>query len=337
MTGDLERGTSYFGVRNRDHAERDLDRFAAEGLNAVLHTFSERDQAYYQGTLSDIVAASHERDMTVYVNPWAVGRVFGGEALSEFIGKHPETRQALSDGTAVPAACFNNPDFRSFVREWTEDAADLGADVLFWDEPHWFIHEWADGEYPEEAWSCRCAHCQAKFEDAYDEPMPTEETERVREFQEASLLEFLQEMMAVASDNGTANAVCLLPGDEAEHGLSDWEALAAEDDLDILATDPYWHAFGTDQSAETFVGEWTDTVVSLADEHDVRSQIWIQGFRLDGSEETIEDVRAATERAIDGGVDSVFIWGYDACESISSIACERPEAVWEAYLDGLGV
>ncbi|MFW5896429.1 MAG: hypothetical protein ACOCUA_03505 [archaeon] len=335
METDLERGTSYFGVRNVEHAETDLDRFTAEGLNAVLHTFSERDQAYYQGTMKDIVAASHDRDMTVYVNPWAVGRVFGGEALSEFIGNHPESRQVLSDGTPVPAACFNHPEFRSFVREWTRDAADLGADVLFWDEPHWFIHDWAEDDYPADTWSCRCEHCQAKYEAEYGEPMPTEETDQVKEFREASLLEFLEDVMAEANEAGAENAVCLLPSDDAEHGLSDWTDLAAEDDLDVLATDPYWHAFDTGEDAETFVGRWTDTVVSLAEEYDLRSQIWIQGFRLDGSEVTIDDVRAATERAIDGGVDSIFMWGYDGCESISSIACERPEAVWNAYLDGV--
>ncbi|MFB6200976.1 MAG: hypothetical protein ABEI98_03090 [Halorhabdus sp.] len=331
----IECGTSYFGVRDSRHVADDLDRFRSEGLNAVLHTFSERDQAYYQETMEDIVAASHDRGFRVYVNPWAVGRVFGGEALSEFIGTHPEARQVLSDGTPVPAACFNNPTFREFMREWTRDAAALGADVLFWDEPHWFIHDWVDAAFPDDTWSCRCEHCQASYEDAYGEPMPANETERVAAFREQSLLAFLETMMAEASEHGAENAVCLLPSEDADHGLRDWDDLAAQDDLDVLATDPYWHAFDTGVDAEQFVGEWTDTVVSLAEAHGLRSQIWIQGFRLDGSEETIETVRAATGRAIDGGVDSVFMWGYDGCRSISSIACQRPEDVWDAFLEGI--
>ena len=335
MTDELERGTSYFGVRDPTHVETDLDRFDREGLNAILHTFSEADQEYYKGTVADIVEASHDRDFRVYVNPWAVGRVFGGEALSEYIGRNPETRQVLSDGTPVPAACFNNPDFRAFMREWTADAVDLGADVLFWDEPHWFIHEWFEADYPEDTWSCRCEHCQAAYEAEYGEPMPREETDQVAAFREASLLDFLEEMMAETKELGAQNAVCLLPSEDADHGLSDWDQLADEPDLDVLATDPYWAIHDPDRDPIEFVGYFTDLVVDLAEEYDLESQIWIQGFRLDGTDRTIEIVEEATERAIDGGVDSVFMWGYDACRSISSIACERPMDTWNAYLDAL--
>ncbi|SDR04751.1 alpha-amylase family protein [Natronobacterium texcoconense] len=331
----LERGTSYFGVRNVDHATRDLDRFADAGLNAVLHTFSERDLQYYRGTLERTIEASHERGFTVYVNPWGVGRVFGGEALSEFVGRHPEARQRLSSGDAVPAACFNHPTFRRFVQEWTEAAVGIGADVVFWDEPHWFISEWADVDVPEGAWACHCDHCQRAYERRYDEPLPDERTDRTDEFREESLLEFLEETMAVVRDAGARNAVCLLPRQDAAHGLSDWDTLAASDHLDVFATDPYWDAFEHATDATSFVAEYTDRVVALADQYDLQSQIWIQGFRLDDDPETIRTVEKATKTAVEGGVDSVFTWGYDGCASISSIACDDPEAVWNTYLDAL--
>jgi len=325
-----EYGTSYFGVRNRTHGGEDLDRFAAAGLNAVLHTYSERDRRYYEGTMTDIVEASAERGLTTYVNPWAVGRVFGGEALSEFVGRNPDVRQVTGAGEPVYAACFNNPDFRAFMREWTRSAAGLGPDYLFWDEPHWFLPAWSDQSFPEDTWACRCDHCQAAFEEAHGSEMPRENTEEVRAFKQDSLLAFLREMMAVASDAGAANAVCLLPSVDADHGLADWETLAREPDLDVLSTDPYWAAFD-EPDAAAFVGRFAERVATLADRHDLRSQIWIQGFRL-GPDST-EDVRAATRAAIDAGVDSVFMWGYDACESISSIAPAEPEAVWRAYLE----
>ena len=330
----MQKGTSYFGVRNLGHAERDLDRFADAGLDAVLHTYSERDQQFYTGTMADLVAASHDRGLTVYVNPWGVGRVFGGEALSEFTSRHPEARQVLSTGQPAHAACFNHPEFRDFMREWTRDAAGLGADVLFWDEPHWFLPGWYEG-YPDDAWSCRCEHCQERFEGRFDEPMPTEETEAVTTFQEESLLDFLDEMMQVTREEGAKNAVCLLPSEDGGHGLRDWSALAENEHLDVLATDPYWAAFGATESVDDFVGSFTDRVVSLAGDHDLDSQIWIQGFGHDGDDETIEEVRTATRTAIEGGVDSVFMWGYDGCASISHIASERPQAVWNAYLEEL--
>lgn len=327
----LERGTSYFGVRDPEHAAADLDKFESTGLNAVLHTFSERDQRYYERTMADIVAASADRGFRTYVNPWGVGRVFGGEALSEFIGRNPESRQKLSNGDRVAAACFNDPVFRSFMRDWTVDAAGLGADVLFWDEPHWFIPEWHGDDLDEDVWTCQCESCRAAFKDRYGEPMPEEETEAVREFRQASLLDFLEEMMELTRDEGAENAVCMLPSMDADYGLEDWSTLASNEHLDVLATDPYWSSF--DSEVESFVREFSQRVADLAEEHDLESQIWIQGFRLPEGE--VENVRTATRTAIDAGVDSVFMWGWDACRTISSIACEEPEAVWNAYLDEL--
>lgn len=329
----MERGTSYFGVRDPRHARRDLDRFRERGLDAVLHPFSERDRRYYQGTMAELVSASHDRDLRVYVNPWGVGRVFGGEALSAFVGRTPDACQVLSTGERVPAACFNAPAFREFLRDWTRDAVAIGADVVFWDEPHWFISSWHDDDVPESAWSCRCEACQRRFEDEHGEAMPETETDRVVEFREASLFGFLQEMMEVVRDLGAENAVCLLPGDSSEHGLTDWERLAASDHLDVFATDPYWAAF--DEELEPFVGEHTDRVVGLAEEHDLESQIWIQGFRLPDDADVVEQVRRATRIAVEGGVDSVFMWGWDACRVISSIAASDHDAVWNAYLDAL--
>ena len=329
----MERGTSYFGVRDPRHAERDLDRFGDRGLDAVLHTFSERDQKYYRETMAELVDASHERGQRVYVNPWGVGRVFGGEALSEFVGRNPDSRQQLSTGDRVPAACFNDPTFREFVREWTRDAVETGADVVFWDEPHWYVPAPSDDPVPDSAWSCRCDACQERFEEEHGETMPTDETDRVTEFHEASLFDFLEEMMALVRDLGAENAVCLLPGDSSEHGLTDWERLAASDYLDVFATDPYWVTF--EEELEPFVGEYTDRVVSLADEYDLESQIWIQGFGLPDGDDAAEQVRRATRIAVEGGVDSVFIWGWDACRVISSISADDADAVWNAYLDAL--
>lgn len=333
-TNGIETGTSYFGVRDRRHVERDLDRFVDAGLNAVLHTFSEADREYYHDSMSEIVAASHERDLTVYMNPWGVGRVFGGEALSEFIGRHPGECQVMSTGDRVGAACFNSPQFRKFMREWTRDAAQTGADVLFWDEPHWYIPSWHDQEdqFPDAAWSCRCSHCRSAYREQFDEPMATAHTDHVEQFREESLLSFLNDMMVVANEEGCRNAVCLLPSEDSEHGLRNWSDLAANPLLDVFATDPYWSLHG-DKPPTEFVGYFADTVASLARAHDCESQIWIQGFRL--GPDTAETVRATTRTAIDSGVDSVFMWGYDACRSISSIACEDPDAVWSAYLDEL--
>ncbi|ODR80817.1 hypothetical protein BG842_13765 [Haladaptatus sp. W1] len=329
---DIERGASYFGVQDPEHAATDLERLYEEGLTAVLHTFSERDQAFYRETMRDIVAASHDQSLSVYVNPWAVGGVFGGEEFSRFVAHNPDSRQVLNTGERVPAACFNDPTFREFMREWTRDAAGLDADVLFWDEPHWHDVHWYGDDHPRDVWCCRCEHCRDGFREEYGEPMPATETEAVSSFREESMLDFLDEMMALAHEEGAENAVCLMPTGSADHGPRNWARLAENEHIDVLATDPYWDAFAEDADPAEFVSRFGEELVELADENDLRSQLWIQGFGLSGDSAT-EEVRTATRTVLDLGADSVFMWGYDGCRTISEIACEDPMGVWNAYLD----
>ena len=50
------------------------------------------------------------------MNPWGLGRTFGGEAESRFVTMNPDACQVLDDGRRVAAACLNNPRYRSFLR-----------------------------------------------------------------------------------------------------------------------------------------------------------------------------------------------------------------------------
>lgn len=331
----MEFGASYFGVRDVRHVRRDLDRFADEGLNAVLHTFSERDEAFYGETMADIVAESSERGFRTYVNPWAVGKVFGGEAFSSFLAKHPDSRQKTATGERQHGACFNDPAFRSRMHEWTETAVDLEPDVLFWDEPHWIIPEWFGEGHPNDDWLCRCEHCRDRYESEYGKPMPACEDETVRQFREDSLFEFLGEMMAISTEAGVENSVCLVPHTDADHGITDWERLASGEHIDQLSTDPYWGIAG-DADVEELVTEATNRVVELAEDNGLESQIWIQGFNLDDDPAEYNNIRTATETAIDCGADSVFMWGWDGCRVISEIASKDPDRVWKTYLDAIG-
>ena len=102
-------GCSYFGVRIARHVERDLDDIVRRGFTGVLHTYSENDLAYYRDTMKKIVEASHARGLEVQMNPWGLGRTFGGEAESRFVTMNPDACQVLDDGRRVAAACLNHP------------------------------------------------------------------------------------------------------------------------------------------------------------------------------------------------------------------------------------
>ena len=319
-------GSSYFGVRILRHVRRDLEDLAARGYTGVLHTFSENDLAYYRGTMRDIVAASHELGLEVQMCPWGLGRTFGGEAESRWVTFHPEACQVLDDGRRVAAGCLNNPAYRAFCREWADAALDCGTDYVFWDEPHWTVPAHV-GVADAARWACRCDACADRF----GAQLPTELTEEVRAFREASLVDFLREMLAHVRSHGGRNTVCLLPLTEGPHGIRDWDAVASLSGLDVLATDPYWKNF--EESAGSFVGRFSRLLAETAGRHRVRPQLWLPSFGLERGD--IRDLLAAIDAAREAGVDDLWTWGYEACMHMTHLATPDAHEVWEAVTAAL--
>jgi N-acetylmuramic acid 6-phosphate etherase len=311
-------GVSYFGVRIIRHVRRDLQDIASRGYTAVLHTFSENDLEYYRGAMADIVAASHELGLEVQMCPWGLGRTFGGEAESRWVTFHPEACQVLDDGRRVPTGCLNNPAYRAFCREWADAALEAGTDYVFWDEPHWTVPEHVGAE--PERWACCCDVCR---ELAGGEPM--------LEFREASLVDFLREMITHVSSRGGRNTVCLLPLTEGPRGISDWDAVASIPGLSVLATDPYWNNF--DETAESFVGRFARLLAETAARHGVEAQLWLPSFGL--TREEIPELEAAVAASRAAGIGDLWTWGYEACGHMTHLATPDAPLVWEAITRAL--
>ena len=128
MTSLIKTGISYFGNRNPRHFVSDLEEILSHHCNFILHTFSENDQAYYRDTLRELVSLSKDAGLECYVDPWGMGRVFGGEAYSTFALKNRQACRVVPDGEPAPAACLNHPQFRELMHHWIADAAGIGAD-----------------------------------------------------------------------------------------------------------------------------------------------------------------------------------------------------------------
>ena len=79
----MQFGVSYFGVRNPQHFQRDLEDIARLGFTSIIFTFSEEDHRFYQGSLTEFVRRTHQQGLKAFVDPWGVCGVFGGEAFSE--------------------------------------------------------------------------------------------------------------------------------------------------------------------------------------------------------------------------------------------------------------
>src|SRR3954468_5552417 len=313
-------GCSYFGVRIARHARRDMADLAARGYTGVLHTFSENDFAYYSGTMADIVVSSHEAGLTVQASPWGLGRTFGGEAESRWVTFHPEECQMLDDGRRVAGACLNSCAYRAFVKDWADWVLECGVDDVFWDEPAGMVpaHVGIDDL---ERWTCRCARCEELFGAPIRELTP-----EVQAFREASVVDFLRDVLAHVDARGGRNTVCLLPSTGGMHGISDWNMVASLPGLTTFATDPYWKHWN--EPAGPFVRRFARLLHETCRRHGVASQLWLPSFGL--AAEEIPELVDAVDAAHEEGITDLWTWGYEACGNMTSLATPDSPAVWEA-------
>jgi N-acetylmuramic acid 6-phosphate etherase len=313
-------GCSYFGVRVPRHVERDLEDMVRRGFTGVLHTFSENDLAYYRDTMTRVVEASHALGLEVQMNPWGVGRTFGGEAESRFVTMSPEACQVLDDGRRVAAACLNHRSYRAFCAEWADAALEAGTDLVFWDEPHWVVpgHVGVDDDG---RWGCVCGDCRERF----GRDFPPTLDEDVLAFREASLVDFLGELTSHVHAQGGRNTVCLLPAVEGAHGVRDWDAVASLPGVDVFATDPYWKSFG--EEAGPFVERFAGLLAQTSARHGVEAELWVPAFRLSAAD--IPDLERAVAAVRAAGIGRIWVWGYEACAHMSGLATPDSLRVWE--------
>ncbi len=321
-------GCAYFGNRIIRHAAADMKDLARRGFNFVVHTFSENDLRFYRQTVKDIVKATQDAGHEVYIDPWGVGRVFGGEAFSAFVEENsPDAVQILDDGRPSHSACPNNPAFRDFMHLWIEAAADTGAEYAFWDEPHFYLPTWSGGKTGR--WGCRCDICQGLYKERYGELMPvTEQTEKVKEFKADCLQEFLSRLVAWAAEAGMKNALCVLPHEAPGEVRSKWLPFAQIPRLDVFGTDPYWVA--AKKPVES-VGEYAAEVKALCDEVGLEAQVWIQGFGIPKGREG--EIATAIDLVAGAGVRNLTVWGVDACEHLSWIRPDDPKKTWQTVVE----
>ena len=314
----IETGVAYFDARAPRHWERDLDAMAEDGTRYVVHCVSEFDLRWQKESVRRLVRATVDRGMGVWLDPWGVGEVFGGEPFSRFGALHPEARQVDSAGRPATAACLNQPAFRDFLKTWIDDVADLGGDTVFWDEPTWRIDDRAG------TWCCRCQRCQGLFHDRTGGELPLEMTEDVRAFQEWSMAELLGDACVHAHDRGLRNAICIMPPEASNPGFRDWDRAASIRGLDNFGSDPYWYSFRGDPA--DYVGRYARRTVEVADRHGLDHHVWIQAFEVPAGREA--EIGTAFDAAVEAGARNLAVWSYDGCSAMSSCECERPDVAW---------
>ena len=322
----MQFGVSYFGVRNPQHFQRDLEDIVRLGFTSIIFTFSEEDHRFYQGSLAEFVRRTHQQGLKAYIDPWGVCGVFGGEALSERGAWDLEGQQRRSDGRPLPLLCPNSAEVRTYLQRWITTVAEvLQADAIFWDEPHFYIPL---GESRTQGlWSCCCPHCQEFFRIRYGQSLPPTESMEVRQCKQAAIAQLISDVTAMAAGQGLQNIVCILPEHDDLEGLqAKCDLFAANPHLDMLATDPYplWHRRDI---ATTQV--FCTTLLQACQRHHKAAQMWIQGFRVPAGQEHLlgEEMRLMARC----GIDDIAIWSYLATGYMSSHTCADAPRVWEVF------
>ena len=313
-------GVSYFGNRILKHVEEDMKELKEIGFDVIVHTFSENDHKFYFRTMKDIVKLTKDLGMEVWIDPWGVGGIFGGEAFSNFLIENPSEWQITNRGKAVGSACFNSPKFREYMKRWLEAAVETGADAVFWDEPHFHILK----DFPKE-WTCRCERCREKFKETYGHDMSEEFTEEVSNFRNETIKDFFEEVLSYSKKLGMKNVICFLPFESELFGLKDYESIAKIENVDNIGSDPYWMAFKLEMNP--FLKETTQKILKLSSKYGKENHIWLQAFKVPRGRE--EDIVKGAKILKKENVDTVLFWGVFACKHISSIAPDDPEKTWE--------
>lgn len=316
-------GVSYFGNRFLSHAVEDIKRIA-DCSDYIVHTVSEVDLTFHKSVMAKICAASRKAGLEVWVDPWGLGGVFGGESFSKFLLENPKSWQKMSDGRLVPSACLNRPEWRSFVKEWILSVKDMGGQVLFWDEPHvaFDFESEMRGIY-----ACVCDVCQSVFKKKYGSVLPSKLNNDAREFRRESMRIFLEEMMAFGAAKKFKNAVCLYAFKGHQEYDEVWRQAAGLKNLDIFGCDPYWRWRGK-RDPRKHVADFSQHVVAHAQANNKESQVWIQAMKLPAGAEG--EVKAAVEAAVENGITHVAAWSFDGGELLDPVLSERPKQVWDA-------
>ncbi len=289
------------------HVTSDMHALRRSGFDIVLHTFSEEDLRFYRKTMRDIVSTSRDAGLAVWLDPWGLGGIFGGEAFSEAALREPDWRQVDADGSRLPACCPSNPGFRGFAADWISAACATEAGAVFWDEPH-FVSD------PAGQRGCHCKHCDRIGGGSHH----------------LVLTGFLMWAFRLVRESGKKNVLCLLP----EHfsGFPK-EALGSlvESGLHNIGTDPFWFLRGEDPvDAVTGFG---DPVAAAARACGIESHIWIQCFKAPSGRES--EITRAVVSAARLSPDVVAAWGFEGCAAMSSLACDRPDVAWQCFLQGM--
>lgn len=132
-----ETDPAYFDGGQEERAAEHVAEITGQGFTNVVLCVTETDiqQADRLAFLRGLVGRMHDSGLEVWADPWRVGSVFGGEAVSHF-------------ERSGEVSCLHNRKLRGLVSRWLDRVASLEVDAAFWDEPEMKCDDHRDYELP---------------------------------------------------------------------------------------------------------------------------------------------------------------------------------------------
>jgi len=319
----MQYGCSYFGCRFIEHFDEELSKMSDAGFSIVLITYSENDYFFYHSTICKMTELAKKKGFIVYLNPWGVLGIFGGEAFSKWLVDYTVIRQITNSGILAPAACINNPQTEELLLGWLDKAAESACDYIFWDEPHFYFK---DFQTATGVWGCKCDACRLKFRERYGYDINNEITDDLINFRNESIVKLLNTLCATAATKHKKNNICMLPTEDTTMGgLSNWEYIKQIKNLDVISTDPYWQR--KNKKVEEYVGYYCDKLQKLANEIRIPAEVWVQAYKIIGGREN--EVANAIGLLQSKNADRIMFWSYKAGYPMSTLESDDYRLTWE--------
>jgi hypothetical protein len=309
-----ETAISYYGITYVEHAQRDFDEMVAHGCSTVILAITEFDLDFWFPSIGLCIDAAKKKGLRVLLDPWGIGKYFGGEQVSLFLQNNLRHRQVSAlTGESLPHACFNTNAFRDYFRNFClKLARETRADGFFWDEPHYALpksYASITGGAGDD-WACRCPECMAKFQGYYGYEMPRLMNDDVRAFRWREALFILEDTSRRIKEvnpkyeitvcvHATLNSYYVTE----QRGYDNW---------DLVAASPYFDVFSTTIIAwelpTRFFRDITARTVAIAKKYGKISERWIMNYYK--QPEDFKQMDEVVDLYESLGVDRLAAWTY---------------------------